>query len=66
LRDFAFPGGFAPAPHLFVGRKNRGAMNGRNSTLPVGLRRLGYSKDEMTVHGFRSMASTLLNEQGYN
>ena len=29
-----------------------------------GLRRLGYSGDEMTAHGFRSMASTLLNEQG--
>ncbi len=35
-------------------------------TLLAGLRRMGYSKDEMTVHGFRSMASTLLNEQGYN
>jgi integrase len=35
-------------------------------TLLAGLRRLGYGKDEMTVHGFRSMASTLLNEQGYN
>ncbi len=30
------------------------------------LRRLGYTKDEMTGHGFRSMASTLLNEQGWN
>jgi integrase len=29
------------------------------------LRRLGYGKDKMTIHGFRSMASTLLNEQGY-
>jgi integrase len=35
-------------------------------TLLAGLRRLGYGKEEMTVHGFRSMASTLLNEQGYN
>lgn len=35
-------------------------------TLLAGLRRLGYGKDDMTVHGFRSMASTLLNEQGYN
>ncbi len=35
-------------------------------TLLAALRRLGYTKDEMTVHGFRSMASTLLNEQGYN
>jgi len=35
-------------------------------TLLAGLRRMGYGKEEMTVHGFRSMASTLLNEQGYN
>ncbi len=30
------------------------------------LRRMGYARGEMTVHGFRSMASTLLNEQGNN
>ena len=30
------------------------------------LRRMGYDKDEMSGHGFRSMASTLLNEQGWN
>lgn len=35
-------------------------------TLLNALRRMGYGKDQMTVHGFRSMASTLLNEQGYN
>jgi integrase len=35
-------------------------------TLLSALRRLGYSREEMTVHGFRSIASTLLNEQGYN
>ena len=29
------------------------------------LRRQGYGKDTMTIHGFRSMASTLLNEHGY-
>ena len=29
-----------------------------------GLRRLGYSGAEMTSHGFRSTASTLLNETG--
>ncbi len=36
------------------------------NTVLAALRRMGYSKDEMTGHGFRSMASTLLNEQGYN
>ena len=30
------------------------------------LRRLGYPRTEMTGHGFRSIASTLLNEQGWN
>jgi len=30
------------------------------------LRRMDYAKDEMSGHGFRSMASTLLNEQGWN
>jgi integrase len=30
------------------------------------LRRMGYSGDQMTGHGFRSMASTILNEQGWN
>ena len=30
------------------------------------LRRLGYGKEQMTAHGFRAMASTLLNEQGWH
>ena len=28
------------------------------------LRRMGFAKDEATAHGFRSTASTLLNESG--
>ena len=36
------------------------------NTILAALRRLGYAKEEMTGHGFRSMASTLLNEQGWN
>lgn len=35
-------------------------------TLLAGLRRLGYGKEDMCVHGFRAMASILLNELGYN
>lgn len=35
------------------------------NTITVALRRLGYTGDEMTGHGFRSMASTLLHEQGW-
>ena len=34
------------------------------NTINAILRRLGYGKEEMTAHGFRSIASTLLNESG--
>lgn len=37
-----------------------------NNTINAALRRLGYTKEQMTAHGFRSMASTILNEQGWN
>lgn len=36
-----------------------------NNTLNAALRRLGYTKEEQAAHGFRGMASTLLNELGY-
>ncbi|MDE2136238.1 MAG: tyrosine-type recombinase/integrase [Gammaproteobacteria bacterium] len=36
-----------------------------NNTINTALRRLGYTSNEQTGHGFRSMASTLLNEQGF-
>ena len=35
-----------------------------DNTLNAALRRLGFSKDEMTTHGFRATASTMLNESG--
>jgi integrase len=34
------------------------------NTLNAALRRLGYTHDEVTAHGFRATASTLLNESG--
>lgn len=36
------------------------------ATILAALRRMGYGKEEMTAHGFRGMASTLLNEKGQN
>lgn len=36
-----------------------------DNTILSALRRLGFSSQEMTVHGFRGMASTLLHEQGW-
>ncbi len=35
------------------------------NTVNAALRRLGYSTDEMTGHGFRALASTRLNELGW-
>ncbi|MHB1247708.1 MAG: tyrosine-type recombinase/integrase [Sulfuriferula sp.] len=35
------------------------------NTINAALRRMGYEKHEMTGHGFRSMASTVLHEQGW-
>lgn len=34
------------------------------NTLNTALRRMGFTKEEMTSHGFRATASTLLNESG--
>lgn len=34
------------------------------NTMNAALRRLGFTNDEMTAHGFRATASTLLNESG--
>jgi integrase len=34
------------------------------NTINAALRRLGFAKEEMTAHGFRSAASSILNECG--
>ena len=36
------------------------------NTVNAALRRLGYTSDEMTGHGFRAMACTCLNELGWH
>jgi integrase len=50
--------------YVFPGERTRERPISEN-TVNGALRRLGYTKDEMTGHGFRSMASTLLHELGY-
>ncbi len=44
-------------------RTNKRPMS--ENTINVALRRIGYDKEEMTGHGFRAMASTILHEQGW-
>lgn len=51
--------------YTFPGVRGRGRHMSEN-TINAALRRLGYTKEDMTGHGFRSMASTLLNEQGWH
>ena len=52
-----------PAGYVFPSVRTRTRPMSEN-TLNAGLRRLGYTTDEMTAHGFRAMAATLLNESG--
>jgi integrase len=51
--------------YAFASGPNRDRPMPANS-INRALRWLGYSKDEMTAHGFRAMASTALNELGWN
>ncbi len=52
-----------PSGYVFPSVRTRARPMSEN-TINAGLRRLGYASDEMTAHGFRAMASTLLNESG--
>ena len=51
--------------YLFPSVRTRSRPMSEN-TLNAALRRMGYTKEEMTSHGFRSTASTLLNEQDWD
>lgn len=53
------------AKYVFQGLRSKDRPLSEN-TFNAALRRLGYTKDEMVSHGFRGMASSLLNEQGFN
>jgi integrase len=61
LRDLAAltgPTGFVfPALHTRLRPMSENTVN-------AALRRMGFSKEEMTAHGFRATASSLLNESG--
>jgi integrase len=51
--------------YVFPGLRSASRPMSEN-TVNAALRRLGYSTDEMTGHGFRSLAATRLNEMGWN
>lgn len=52
-----------PSGYVFPSIRSRARPMSEN-TLNAALRRLGYTSEEMTAHGFRATASTLLNESG--
>lgn len=51
--------------YLFPGLRGKDVPMS-NATLTNALRRMGYSGEEMQMHGFRHMASTLLHELGFS
>lgn len=54
----------APGDLLFPSeRSSKRAMS--DAAVNAALRTMGFSSDEMTGHGFRSIASTFLNENGF-
>jgi integrase len=50
--------------YVFPGGRTVARPMSENAVLAA-LRRMGYERGEMTGHGFRSMASTILHEQGW-
>ncbi|HIJ85706.1 MAG TPA: tyrosine-type recombinase/integrase, partial [Magnetococcales bacterium] len=51
--------------YVFPGERSADRPMSENTVLAA-LRRMGYPVGAMTGHGFRSMASTILNEQGWH
>lgn len=64
ILDELFPLTGSESGYVFPSVRSRSTCMSDNS-LNAALRRMGYSKEQMTAHGFRAMASTRLNELGY-
>jgi integrase len=64
ILDDLFPLTGSESGYVFPSVRSRSTCMSDNS-LNAALRRMGYSKEQMTAHGFRSMASTRLNELGF-
>ena len=50
--------------HAVTGRRRYVFPKTGENTINNALRTIGYTGDEMTGHGFRTVASTMLNEDG--
>lgn len=66
LRDVRATAPRLNSPVVFQSVRLRSDRGLSENTLLVALRSLGYGQGTMTAHGFRAMASSLLNGLGYN
>lgn len=64
ILDDLFPLTGSESGYVFPSVRSSSTCMSDNS-LNAALRRMGYSKEQMTAHGFRAMASTRLNELGF-
>jgi integrase len=53
------------SPFIFPAKSSKAAPI-HETTICKALRTMGYTSEQMTAHGFRAIASTNLNEQGWN
>jgi integrase len=53
------------SPFVFPAKSSKAAPI-HETTICKALRTMGYTSEQMTAHGFRAIASTNLNEQGWN
>jgi integrase len=55
-------------PFVFpaIGKSKAGVVPMSENTITSALHTMGFGRDEMSAHGFRSLASTNLNEQGWD
>jgi integrase len=63
LKGYATRTGYSP--FVFPGMKSKTVSMDR-CTIRQALRIMGYTNEQMCAHGFRALASTNLNEQGWN
>jgi integrase len=49
-----------------IGKSNAGIIPMSENTITSALHSMGFGRNEMSAHGFRSLASTNLNEQGWD
>lgn len=66
LKEIKFISGNLDTDQYVFPQSYRRTRHISRGSLVAAIRRLGYTSEKFTVHGFRALASTRLNEMGYN